>query len=282
LRYIAVMDERTRPLHRAWHNTVLPIDHPWWETHFPPNGWNCRCSVQALGEPDLKKLGLKVSENPPSSPLVPRAVNSPQGKRTIMVPKGIDPGFAYNPGIAGFGRGAQSVAAETHGKWTALQSPFAVPPRNLMPRDAGPVLNANAPETAEDLRYQLSKALGAAERVVRDPLGGSAVIGQGLADAIIANGPGAFEIARFFPALLDLIRDPAEIWAGWVQFESSGRVALRRRYLRVIVLPGGRLAGLVADVDAGMVSGFTIFPVSQELATDLRTGLRIFRRPVSP
>ena len=23
---------------RAWHGTVLPVDHPFWQTHFPPNG----------------------------------------------------------------------------------------------------------------------------------------------------------------------------------------------------------------------------------------------------
>jgi uncharacterized protein with gpF-like domain len=33
------MDGRTRPMHAAWHNTVLPFDHPFWKTHYPPNGW---------------------------------------------------------------------------------------------------------------------------------------------------------------------------------------------------------------------------------------------------
>ena len=41
-KYVAVMDERTRPEHAAWHDTVLPADDPWWNTHYPPNGYNCR------------------------------------------------------------------------------------------------------------------------------------------------------------------------------------------------------------------------------------------------
>lgn len=39
LRYVAVLDARTRPLHRAWHGTILPVDHPWWRTHYPPPQW---------------------------------------------------------------------------------------------------------------------------------------------------------------------------------------------------------------------------------------------------
>ncbi len=32
-RYVDVHDDRTRPEHYAWHNIILPIDHPWWKTH---------------------------------------------------------------------------------------------------------------------------------------------------------------------------------------------------------------------------------------------------------
>lgn len=98
LRYVAVMDARTRPLHRVWHNTVLPVDHPWWQTHFPPNGWNCRCSVQSLNERDLVRYRLKVSAEAPPIEWVERLVGSGDSRRAIMVPKGIDPGFAYRPG----------------------------------------------------------------------------------------------------------------------------------------------------------------------------------------
>lgn len=45
LRYVAVMDGRTRDQHARWHNTILPIDDPWWDTHLPPNDWGCRCNV---------------------------------------------------------------------------------------------------------------------------------------------------------------------------------------------------------------------------------------------
>jgi hypothetical protein len=42
-----------RPLHQRWGNMrlTLPRDHPFWQTHFPPNGWGCRCRVTAVTGP---------------------------------------------------------------------------------------------------------------------------------------------------------------------------------------------------------------------------------------
>lgn len=87
--------EHSRPEHAAWHDTVLPIDHPWWDTHFTPNGWGCRCYVQQLNDRDLKRYGLKISDAPPPLELEERFV---KGRGMVLVPKGIDPGFGYNPG----------------------------------------------------------------------------------------------------------------------------------------------------------------------------------------
>ena len=37
--YIGGLSEHPRPLHLQWSGTVLRADDPWWETHYPPNGW---------------------------------------------------------------------------------------------------------------------------------------------------------------------------------------------------------------------------------------------------
>lgn len=97
LRYAAVLDTRTRPQHRDWHGTVLPVDHPWWKTHYPPNGWNCRCIVMQLSERDLARNGWKVGDAPE---VRTRPWRNRRTGETIDVPEGIDPGFGYNVGRA--------------------------------------------------------------------------------------------------------------------------------------------------------------------------------------
>lgn len=96
LRYVATLDSRTRPDHAQWHGTVLPVDHPWWRTHFPPNGWHCRCTVMQLGERDLERYGYRVSPEPAAR--TRSWVNKRTGE-TAAVPVGIDPGFQHNVGL---------------------------------------------------------------------------------------------------------------------------------------------------------------------------------------
>lgn len=99
LRYVHLEEQpHPRLQHHLWHNTVLPVDDPWWQTHFPPNGWNCHCTVQSLNERDLARYGLSVSSQAPAIEWVEQVLNTPQGPRVVMVPKGIDPGFGYRPG----------------------------------------------------------------------------------------------------------------------------------------------------------------------------------------
>ena len=45
LQYRTAGDEKVRPEHAALHGVTLPFDDPFWRDYFPPNGWNCRCTV---------------------------------------------------------------------------------------------------------------------------------------------------------------------------------------------------------------------------------------------
>ncbi|NBH76196.1 phage minor head protein [Rodentibacter pneumotropicus] len=56
--YSAVGDSRTRPAHLALSGKVYRYDDPFWATFYPPNGFNCRCTVIALSERDLARKGM--------------------------------------------------------------------------------------------------------------------------------------------------------------------------------------------------------------------------------
>lgn len=103
LRYVAILDERTRPQHAVRHNLCLPVDHPYWNTWAPPCGWNCRCMLQSLSQRDVDRMGAQLKFEPPPE-LLRDWLNSRTGEIS-KVPDGIDPGWAYNPGKAGYQAG---------------------------------------------------------------------------------------------------------------------------------------------------------------------------------
>ena len=102
VRYITSNDDRVRASHRPWHNLTLPADDSFWKTHWPPNGWRCRCRVMSMSQREFDKG--KAPDGSALNDLAPEVVmrdylNKRTGEVT-QVPAGIDPGFAYNPGAA--------------------------------------------------------------------------------------------------------------------------------------------------------------------------------------
>lgn len=113
-----------RQEHVAWHGTLLPVDDPWWDSHMPPNGWECKCRVRQVSRMEHARLtseGLPAADrkqeiNPETGLPTGRRekTSSPvrttapairyvdwENKRTgqvEQVPEGIDPGWDTNPG----------------------------------------------------------------------------------------------------------------------------------------------------------------------------------------
>ena len=76
-----------RPQHKRWGDMKLTLrhDHPFWETHFPPNGWGCKCRVVAVAAP-----GDGDGTEPPEG--------WAQTDPATGAPVGIDEGWGYAPG----------------------------------------------------------------------------------------------------------------------------------------------------------------------------------------
>jgi SPP1 gp7 family putative phage head morphogenesis protein len=48
LQFDAVLDNQTTALCRSLDGTILPINHAFWKTYFPPNHYNCRSTVRQI------------------------------------------------------------------------------------------------------------------------------------------------------------------------------------------------------------------------------------------
>lgn len=81
-----------RPLHVSWNGLTLPHDHPFWNTHFPPNGWGCMCNVIGVS----RRKGEAAARGGRGTP--------PAGWDTVNpatgAPPGIDKGWGYAPGAS--------------------------------------------------------------------------------------------------------------------------------------------------------------------------------------
>lgn len=43
IEYMPSRSVNPREEHKPYYGTILPIDHPWWDTHLPPITWGCQC-----------------------------------------------------------------------------------------------------------------------------------------------------------------------------------------------------------------------------------------------
>ena len=80
-----------RPHHVALDGLVLPVDHPFCQTHAPPNGWGCSCyltGARTLKDAYARGGNANVSLPPNWDKIDPKT----------GAPHGIDKGWAYPPG----------------------------------------------------------------------------------------------------------------------------------------------------------------------------------------
>ena len=116
LLYRLGQSKQHREAHVNWEGTLLSKDDPWWNTHYPPNGWGCNCWTMPVSEGRKERLlnqGVTIPETNDRTPAhnVPIKTTPPPTRyktwvdkrtgRVEKIPVGISPGFNWNPGLVG-------------------------------------------------------------------------------------------------------------------------------------------------------------------------------------
>lgn len=225
LEYSSVMDGRERPEHHAWNGTILPVDHPWWDTHYGPCDWNCRCTAVPRSLRMLERAGKQVDTAPPRNPMLPWT-NTRTGE-TGELEAGIGKGWDYNVGKEYLRGLAPSPMPESFDQG---------------PEDIGAAAQFTSAQAA--LVDRFLKLFGVApggEAIWMDSEGWPLSVGRGWfisADgrAMLPRGAAGVAIDRIGAAIIQADS------SGWVWVRgANGRALLMRRYART----GGGITTLV-------------------------------------
>jgi SPP1 gp7 family putative phage head morphogenesis protein len=253
--------QHPRPEHEAWDGLVLHADDTWWDTHFPPNGWGCRCSVRALSKRDLARLGKDGPDKAPPLEMEEKTVGvRGPNPRTVQVPKGIDPGWGYNVGKAHSGQRLAQTAMDDWSKardaWRPMiQKGFAEAGRPLkIPMSPLPAKLGTPLKTTAEVTAAIEDQLGAATKTYQV---------AGLPVVVDAQALGSHldpSRSEYLPLLDDAISDPYEVWLNFDQHEGTGKVRLVARLIKGYDLGQGRALLVITEASGGVMLSHTMFP----------------------
>lgn len=100
-----------RELHQSWNGLVLKYDDPWWQTHFPPNGFGCQCRTKSVSASEYK------GHPPPDDGTYEK---QDRWGNVHTLPEGVDYGWDYAPGASV----SESLQTYVDNKVKALPKPL--------------------------------------------------------------------------------------------------------------------------------------------------------------
>jgi SPP1 gp7 family putative phage head morphogenesis protein len=245
--YRTAGDVNVRPSHDALRNTILRYDDPFWDTHYPPNDWGCRCGVDSLSDRELQARGL-----------------------TPMSGENIEPfageGWAYNPGAA---------------PWDPI-TPRSISLEDILPvldgsfDEAGPIAEfPRAPFSADRIlppirtsgeppEFYAGQFLENFDTTIGNPklftdmAGDPVLISEKLFQDFKGDWKFKGEREQYVHMLADAIKDPEEIWLAYMKYGDQYKLA--RRYIKAYDIDGDPEGGFaVFNLMDGVWTGLTAF-----------------------
>jgi len=252
--YVAVMDSRTRPVHRMMNGKIFKHDDPFWKSSYPPNGFNCRCTVRALTEGQVKREELTVGKNGTGisdkgwdvnpGEVMGKRLPADQFKKLQSDPKRWTP--LINKGYADYGMTSARDFTDYRPSDTELW------PRG---KKAVEMYKAN----------MMGKVF---EDAVKEPL----IMNEELIKHIKLDGR-----EQYLPLIEDIVTKPQEIWLQAEKEKLTNKVVLRKRYVSLIQTGKERPLLLVAEASKGQWLSYTIFqPGGFNYVDGLRQGVLLY------
>lgn len=236
--YISMDDDRVRAAHAALHGLVFRHDDPFWDTHYPPNDWGCRCRVAALTPEEVEARGLTVSGgggklhaveqrvglDKRTGEIVTRPATRYRDGDIAMTP---GPGWNYNPGASGGDPGNLPplvVPPPARGQkgWLEAGLPASLPPSAVSPISLPAAGSGEAQRIAliEGLGYRGASPTAFTRRdgkrdayyyAVAAPGDlGETLMSASVIDKVMLKPKDARE--RWVNFVVPTLRDPGEVW----------------------------------------------------------------------
>lgn len=299
--YVAKLDQKTRPTHAALNGMVFKHDDPFWDTHFPPNDWGCRCRARPLSEERYQNKLAAGEAFKGKGDLNTKEVTLKDGQKvnvtefSFKTPTGIQKmtpgaGWNYNPGKAWQKPFTPApYDPSIHGEFKTVGAQF----HKKTPIDG----MASKPLTREMLLSPHQKTGWGEERYINEFLGEfGAGIGKPVIYRDVVNDPvviseelfrdrqkGGYKVVKadrevYLKMLADTIKDPAEVWMIWKQ--GKDKLRLCKRYIGMYKGEQGRIGGFaVFDLIDDVWQGTTIYkPDTLKQLDDYREGTLLYTK----
>ena len=243
--YLVGDSKKHRKEHLKWNGLILPANDPFWETHYPPNGWGCKCRVRSLSENDLKRMGRKPDK-------------APQGSSDVH------PDWRYNIGEAAYGNPFAERILKENGnpryEWkdvTAEKSAAYDQKQDDIPEIVTRTRRIEKSETAAECQAVLEKILGGEKRKEyqrTDPTGAVvSIVPESLAKHVWDS-----KHTEDVPFIPEIIENPSEIWVTFEK-EKGGKYRIKKRYIAHLKEDKNRFRLLVAEGEKGVFKTITNF-----------------------
>lgn len=255
LRYLTANDDRVRETHRTLNNIVVPVDDPFWDTYYPPNGWRCRCDVAQITNLQAQKSKYSIKTGDDAGRLAKEALDNKKffGKNFAKASDWFD---ATHPNFKGLD--TTKLSAE---KDYGIKPPKATTaPLPLLSQD----------EFEQQWQTLTNGSTRADGFVWTDVLKTPLYADKKLYDHLIKNEKPRQPHYSVFNRAQATISQPDEIWFGWIESTKKGRLA--KVHLKFY---SDKLIVVFSDEQLNIIS---IYAAPLDTANHYRKGILLYRK----